>query len=130
MFVLLADGETLLPNLFKIEFAVMCAVAGARYGGEFLYVLGPGLLRNDKELIDRTDVLHSGEIEPVGQNVIGERAHGITASGKGEGRSDRQGVVIEQAGIVQRLQGVAPSSACMAVAKILLPRRSRQVASE
>ena len=130
MCILLADGEALPANLFKVEFAVMDAIAGARHGGELLHVLGPGFLGNDSELVDRTDVLHSGEIESVGQNVIGEGAHGVARGAKGEGRSDRQRVVIEQAGIVERLQAVAPRGALMAVAKILLLRRRSQVAGE
>ena len=130
MRVLLADGEALLANLFKIQFAVVRAIARARHSGEFLHVLSPGFLGNDNKLVDRTDILHSREIEPVGQNVIGERAHGVTCGAKSKGRPGRQCVVIEQPGVVQGLQAVAPRGALLAVAKIQLLRRRHQIAGK
>src|SRR5208337_4003953 len=115
MFILLAEGETLQSDLFKIELAIMRAVAGARHSGEFLCVLGPCFLRNDRKLIDRADVLYARKIEAVGQNIIGECTHGVARSAKGKGRSHWQRIMIEQTGIVQRLQRVAPGGTSMAV---------------
>ena len=70
--IALADGETLLPDRLEQELAIVRPVRGARHRGQFLSVVGPGLLRDDEELVDRADVLHSGFVETAGQHVVSE----------------------------------------------------------
>ena len=107
----------------------MRAVGGARHRGQFLGVLGPGLLRDNRKLVDRADILHSGLVEAAGQHIIGEGLKRIAGRAPGERCAGRQGVLIEQTRIVDRLEEVAPGGK-LSIAQILLLRGGGEISGE